>query len=229
MKIFITDHHVLFREGLVSLLEKQPEIKVVGEAGTAGETLDKIKNLRPDIVLLDAELPDVEGFEIVHSILQIHADTRVVILGTKETEDQVISALRCGARGYILKNTSLSQLMASLHALQRGEIALSRAMTGRVLDRFVRLLGGEEKPVPELAALTNREMDVLGLLAGGATNRKIAEQLFITENTVKVHIHNILEKLRVKNRREAAQLARKYYLPAMLGGSRPSKEPGNRT
>lgn len=227
MKIFITDHHVLFREGLVSLLEKQPGIEVVGVAGSAGETLDKVKQLRPDIILLDAELPDIDGFEIVHSILQIYADAKVVILGINETDDQVVSALRCGAKGYILKNTSLSHLMASIHALQRGEIALTRAMTGRVLDRFVRLLGSNEKSLPELATLTSREMDVLRLLASGATNRMIAEQLFITENTVKVHIHNILDKLHVKNRREAAQLARKYHLAAPLSTSSSANEPGS--
>ena len=208
MKIFIVDDHVLFREGLASLLASQPDFQVVGEAGSAKSAIERIPEQDPDLVLLDINLPDADGLEVLHSIQENKPATRVVMLTVHESDDLLFAAIREGARGYLLKDTPIKHLLASLRAIKRGEPALTRSMTGRLVEEFSRVSALDESS-QDLSVLTPRELEVLAELGKGATNTEIAERLVITVNTVKVHIHNILEKLNLQNRREAGRFFRR--------------------
>jgi DNA-binding NarL/FixJ family response regulator len=209
MKILIVDDHVLFREGLVSLLANQPDLTVVGEAGSAGEAIAKTCELKPDLVLIDLHLPDGDGLEAIKIILSKRPETKVVVLTIYESDDLFISAIRNGAIGYLNKKMPLAKLLLSLRAISRGEVALTRTMASRLVAEFQRMGKTSQSDKPDLDILTPREMEVLRLLGSNATNQEIANYLVIAENTVKVHVHNILEKLSVQNRYEAGRFARR--------------------
>ena len=216
MRILLVDHHVLFREGLISLVKNQPGIDVVGEAGSADTAIKEAARLRPDVVLMDVFLPDGDGLEVMQKILAQNPSTKVVILTYKESDDLLFDAIRCGARGYLLKNTPLAKLIASLRALERGEAIISRMMTSRILDEFRRLGKATNQDQNNTIDLTSREMEVLGHLGTGASNREIADRLSITENTVKVHVSKILSKLELQNRHAAGHLARRQGITGLF-------------
>jgi two-component system nitrate/nitrite response regulator NarL len=209
MKILIVDDHVLFREGLVSLLASQPDLAVVGEAGLASEAITKTCELEPDLVLIDLHLPDGDGLEAIKTILSKRPQTKVVVLTIYESEDLFISAIRNGAVGYLSKKIPLAKLLLSLRAINRGEAALSRTMASRLVVEFQRMGKTSQSEKPDLDMLTPREMEVLELLGSSASNHEIANQLVIAENTVKAHVHNILEKLNFQNRYQAGRFARR--------------------
>jgi two-component system nitrate/nitrite response regulator NarL len=209
MNVLIVDDHVLFREGLVSLLANQPDLTVVGEAGSTREAITKTCELKPDLVLLDLHLPDGDGLEAIRIILSKMPETKVVVLTIYESEDSFISAIRSGAVGYLHKKMPLAKLLLSLRAIERGEAALSRTMTSRLVIEFQRIGKTSQSDKSDLDILTPREMEVLELLGSNATNQEIAEHLVIAENTVKVHVHNILEKLNFQNRYQAGRFARR--------------------
>jgi two-component system nitrate/nitrite response regulator NarL len=209
MKILIVDDHVLFREGLVSLLGNQPDLNVVGEAGLVAEAITKTCDLEPDLVLIDLHLPDGDGLEAIKIILSKRPETKVVVLTIYESEDLFISAIRNGAVGYLSKKIPLAKLLLSLRAINRGEAALSRTMASRLVVEFQRLGKTSQSDEPDLDILTPREMEVLELLGSSASNHEIADRLVIAENTVKVHVHNILEKLNFQNRYQAGRFARR--------------------
>lgn len=217
MKVLVVDDHILFREGLVSLLRNQPDFDVLGEAGTVREAISQAALLKPDLILLDFTLPDGNGLEATEAILALDPNVKIVFLTVHESDDRLFSAVRAGARGYLLKNLSVSNLLASLRALERGEAAISRVMMGRILEEFSRDgRGGDNHFLP--VELTTREMEILQQLSTNASNREIAGRLYISENTVKNHVHNILEKLKLSNRREAVDYARRL---GVFPGSRP--------
>ncbi|MFA5835791.1 MAG: response regulator transcription factor [Bellilinea sp.] len=207
VRLIVVDDHTIFREGLVSLLKQQPDFEVVGEAGLASEAVDKALTLKPDMVLMDIALPDSTGFEATRKIMSLLPETTVVILTILESDEMLFEAFHSGARGYMLKNTSISKLMASLRGLLQGEAAISRKLTTRVLEEFYRI--GKIKYHEEVHSedLTHRELEVLEYMGAGASNLQIAQQLVISENTVKNHVHNILHKLKLKSRHEAAGFA----------------------
>jgi DNA-binding NarL/FixJ family response regulator len=212
MKILLVDEHTMFREGLKTLLDAESDLEVVGEASTAQEAIEKVSSLCPDLLLMDLSLPDRGGLEALNEILDIDPDITVVILTIVETDEIILEAIRAGAKGYVLKNMPISSLLSSLRALQRGETALSRNMVTRVVEDYKRL---SQYPAPEqeeFDSLTRRELEVLELLVQGDTNMEIANKLNISENTVKNHVHNLLKKLDVKTRIQAANLARRYKL-----------------
>lgn len=212
MKIMVVDQHVLFREGLCSLLRDQSDMEVIGEAGSVQEAVETAANLGPDVILMEIGLSDGAGLEAMRTILSRQPDIAVVVLTTQESDELLLQALRLGAKGYLQKNTSTDILLASLRALERGEMAMSRRLMTKVVDEFSRTRSVRSNEHNELDALTYREVEVLSHLGLGVTNREIAERLFISENTVRVHVHNILDKLRVRNRREAGKLARRLRL-----------------
>ena len=215
MKILIVDDHVLLREGLASLLEKHPDFEVIGQAGTVKEAIDQAIRLVPDIVLMDISLPDGTGLEATKAILSEKPEIAIVMLTVHETDELLFDAVRAGAKGYLLKNTSTSHLFEALKAVHQGETALSGTMARSLVDEFNRLDRGEEFNSEAIQSLTPRETEILGLLTTNATNREIAQHLVISERTVKVHVHNILEKLQLKNRREAARVAKYQGLAAI--------------
>jgi two-component system NarL family response regulator len=210
--VVIIDDHILFREGLASLLNSQLDFCVVGEAGTVRKAYKKLQEVDPDIILLDISLPDGNGLEALKFILQIRPNTKVVMLTVHEENDLLFNAVRAGAIGYLIKDTPISHLLASLRAVERGEAALSRDMMGRVLNELNHLEADNNGHHESWNSLTAREFDVLVQLSIGASNNQIAEALFISVNTVKVHIHNILEKLGLPNRHEAGRFARRNGL-----------------
>lgn len=212
MRILIVDDHILFREGLSGLLRSQADMEVIAECGTVNEAVELALQTHPDVILMDYSLPDGTGLEATRSILAVNPQIQIIFLTVHDNDERVIAAMRAGAKGYLLKNLSVSKLLASLRALQRGEAAISRTMMARILAEFAQTSPSPTQMPSPLVGLTSREIEVLEELADGITNQEIATRLFISENTVKNHIHNILEKLGLHNRREAIEFARKNGL-----------------
>lgn len=204
MRILIVDDHVLFREGLLSLLDGQPDTHVIGQTGSVQEATALAIELKPDLILMDFGLPDGTGLDATKAILAIRPETKIVFLTMHEDDERLFEAIRTGAKGYLLKNVHVNTLLTFLRGVDRGEAALTPTMTGRVLNEFARLADLPKQDSPEFESLSTRELQVLKLLKKGATNREIAEQLFISENTVKNHVRSILTKLGLHNRRQAA-------------------------
>ena len=212
MRILIVDDHILFREGLVGLLRAQPDTQVVGECGTVKEAIALARQLKPEIILMDFALPDGNGLDATRAILGEAPEIRIIFLTVHDNDERLIAAMRAGAKGYLLKNLSVSKLLASLRALERGEAAISRTMMARILAEFALTSPASDPPPSRLIELTTREIEVLRELSDGITNQEIAGRLFISENTVKNHVHNILDKLNLNNRREAIDFARQHGL-----------------
>jgi len=210
MKILIVDDHVLFREGLVSLFSRQSDMTVVGEAGTVEEAINLARRLHPDVILMDFSLPDGTGLEATRAVLSDHPETKIVFLTIHDDDERLFAAIRAGAKGFLIKNIPVVKLLAAIRGLQSGEAALSRIMTNRLIEELARHPGVIEPANNPLNTLTSREMEVLAELANNATNREIAQRLYISENTVRNHMHNILEKLNLNSRREAVALARQF-------------------
>ena len=207
-KVLLIDDQILFREGLVSLFNSTTDFEMVGSAGSVHEGIEQALSLRPDIILMDFSLPDGTGLDATRAILSKLPDCKIVFLTVYQEDETLFSALRMGAKGYMLKNVNSSDLLSSLRALDRGENAISRKMISSVLDKFSHTAltdSGQEKL---LTKLSRREIEVLREIESGATNIEIAQRLFLSENTVKHHIRNVFEKLGVENRREAALIAR---------------------
>jgi DNA-binding NarL/FixJ family response regulator len=212
VRVLVVDDHVLFREGLISLLTPEPQFDVVGEAGSVQQAIVLARKHKPDLVLMDFNLPDGTGLEATQVILTEQPACKIVFLTAYETDEKLLSAIRLGAKGYMLKNVPVTSLLASLRSLERGEPAISRAMVGRILDEFSRGESPRSGAPEQLGKLSPREMEVLSELSSGAGNLEIANNLFISTNTVKHHIRSILDKLELKNRSEAAQFARQHGL-----------------
>jgi two-component system, NarL family, nitrate/nitrite response regulator NarL len=212
MKIILVDDHVLFREGLVSLLKTQPDIQVVGEAGTVQEAIALVNRQQPDIVLMDFGLPDGSGVEATKAILNDKPGTLIVFLTVHDSDERLLSAIRSGARGYLLKNLPTAKLVASLRGLAHHEAAMSRSMMFRVLEAFTEDLHMTRNSESGLSSLSLRELEILREIATDATNQEIAGTLSISEMTVKNHVHSILRKLSLKNRRQASNYARRQGL-----------------
>ena len=212
MRILIVDDHILFREGLSNLLCTQPDLQVVGECGSVQEAIDSALDVKPDVILMDFSLPDGTGLEATRAILSALPETQIIFLTVHEDDERLIAAMRAGAKGYLLKNLTVTKLLASLRALQKGEAAISRIMMARILEEFANSEPSRSNSPSPLVVLTSREVEVLQELSTGVTNQEIATRLFISENTVKNHVHNILEKLNLNNRREAIDFAHKNGL-----------------
>ena len=208
--VLVVDDHVLFREGLVSAFNSAPDFQVVDQAGTVKEAVEKAFHLKPDIILMDFSLPDGTGLDATRDILDELPDCKIIFLTVYETDENLMEAIRLGASGYLLKNVSSSSLLTSLRSLAKGEIAMSRKMMSRIVE-FSR--SSPHIPARDLLTkLSSREVDVLLELQNGASNLQIAQRLVLSENTVKHHIHSILEKLEVENRRQAGILAKQMGL-----------------
>lgn len=212
MRIMIVDDHNLFREGLAAIIRQEPDIEVVGMVGTVQEAVEAVRQLKPDIVLMDFILPDGTGADATRQIVQDDSDCKIVFMTMSDKDEDLLAAIRSGAVGYLMKNISPSKLVAALRSVQKGESALSRSMTLRLMKEFSQTQAPEPSLDPALGKLTPREKDVLAELATGKSNLEIAHQLFISENTVKYHVHSILDKLNLPDRKEAARFARQHGL-----------------
>jgi len=209
IRVLLADDHALFREGLAGILAAQPDFEVVGEASDGLEALVKAEELVPDLILMDIGMPGCDGLEATRRIKQKLPAVTVVILTVRDEEEKLFQAIKNGAQGYLLKNIRGREMLELLRGAVRGDAAITPALAGRMLEEFRRL--SREAPfVPEeeTAGLTDRELEVLSLVAEGATDKEVAEQLCISLHTVKSHMRNILAKLHVSSRKEAARYAR---------------------
>jgi NarL family two-component system response regulator LiaR len=197
-RVLIVEDQRIVREGIVALLEDEEQIEIVGEAANGREAIALYASLRPDVVLMDLQMPEVDGPEATRQICAADPQARVLVLTTYATDEFIFTALKAGACGYLLKDTSADQLVAAIKAVQRGETQLSPQIAARLVQGV-----SQGRPEP----LSSREVEVLRLVADGQNNTMIAEALSITPRTVKAHVQNILGKLGANNRAEAVRLA----------------------
>lgn len=207
IKVLLIDDHTLFREGLKALLLRQGSIEVVGEAGSGVEGIKKAIELKPDVVLLDLKMPDMTGIEVLRLILERNPDTRVICLTVSQDDEDLFSAVRAGAKGYLLKDIETDCLVASIHQVARGEVALSGSLGERIFSEFRAISSTRRGDDSIKGGLSSREMEVLLHIARGESNKEIASSLNIAESTVKIHVQNILKKLNVTSRVQAAVYA----------------------
>ena len=201
ISIVVVDDHALFRAGLVSLLTTIPEFKIVGEAGNGREALSIVEMTKPDVILLDVNMPVMGGVEMVEALHE-KQQPRILMLTISKHDEDLFGAIAAGADGYLLKNAEPDELRRAINHVAEGRSVLSPEVTGRVLKAV-----GSSHGIPPEIALSKREMDVLRCLAKGMTSSQIARDLFISENTVKTHVRHILEKLEASNRAEAVSRA----------------------
>ena len=203
MRVLVADDHLLFRDGIISLLEAAG-FEVVGQVGDGQAAVEAALRLRPDLVLLDITMPQLSGLEALRLIKAKLPETQVVMLTVSDDDADLFEAVESGALGYLLKNLSANQFFEMLDGLQRGEAAMPRQTTTRLMKGFAARSRQRAEPVE---SLTEREIELLRLVAEGMTNKAIAQTLSISENTAKYHVRNILQKLGVQNRTEAVTQA----------------------
>lgn len=200
--IVIADDHELARAGLRGLLEGEPGLQLVGEACNGREAVEICAQLRPDLVLMDVRMPEMDGLEATRAIKKVSPKTSIIIVTMHENPEYLIAAIRAGAAGYLFKNTSRKELIAAIHQVLKGESFLNTELTRQLLHRLASETRTTGRLIPD--PLTPREMDVLRLLTQGQTNREIAQNLSISTGTVKVHVEHIIAKLKVSDRTQAA-------------------------
>jgi DNA-binding NarL/FixJ family response regulator len=208
IRILIADDQALVRGGLRMILDAQPDMTVVGEAADGREVLRLVGDLEPDLVLMDVQMPGVDGIAATRRILQsVTGAPRVLVLTTFDLDEYVYEAIRAGASGFLLKSAPPVQLVAGIRAVIAGDALLAPAITRRLLERFVQRPPRLSGTPPELADLTERELEVLSLIADGRSNAEIAAKLFLSEATIKSRVNHILTKLRLRDRVQAVALA----------------------
>ena len=205
IRVLVADDQSMVRAGFRMLLSGEPDIEVVAEASNGLEAVEKAARFDPTVVLMDIRMPDLDGLEATRRILAVDAAARILILTTFDLDEYVYAALRAGASGFVLKDDPPEQLLAAIRTIAAGDALLSPAITKRVIEQFTRL--PRLTPPKELDELTGREQEILRLVAGGLSNAEIAEELTISETTVKTHVTHILQKLHLRDRVQAVVLA----------------------
>jgi two-component system NarL family response regulator len=208
IRVLVVDDHALFRRGLQMVLEQEPDIEVVGEASDGTEAVEVAAETLPDIVLMDVRMPKRGGIDACTAIHDVAPSTKIIMLTISDEEADHYDAIKAGAMGYLLKEISIEEVASAIRAVYGGQSLISPSMASKLLTEFASMVKktDERQQVPA-PRLTDREMEVLKLVAKGLNNRDIAKQLFISENTVKNHIRNILEKLQLHSRMEAVVYA----------------------
>ena len=211
VRVLVVDDHPLYREGLITALASLPGVEVVGEAGDGAAAVERAVELAPDVVVMDLNLPGLNGIEATRAIVARAPATAVLVLTMLEGEEPVFAAMRAGARGYLLKGADRREIARALETVAHGEVIFSADVAARVLAWFA---GRTDRPPAPFPELTDREREVLDLVARGLTNPAIAQRLFLSEKTVRNHVSNVFAKLQVTDRSEAVARAR----DAGLGG-----------
>ena len=211
IRTLIVDDHALFRRGLEMVLEAEPDIELVGEASDGEEAVEKAGESLPEVILMDIRMPRTSGIEACRALKEFVPSTKIVMLTISDEEEDLFEAIRAGASGYLLKDIPLDEVADTVRAVNGGQSLINPSMAGKLLTEFATLARRDDDdsrpqqvPAPKL---TDREMQVLKLVARGMNNRDIAKELFISENTVKNHVRNILEKLQIHSRMEAVMVA----------------------
>ena len=211
IRTMIVDDHALFRRGLEMVLAAEPDIELVSEASDGAEAVEKAGETLPDIVLMDIRMPRSSGIEACRALKDVVPSAKIVMLTISDEEEDLFEAIRAGASGYLLKDIPLDEVADTVRAVDGGQSLINPSMAGKLLTEFATLARREaaSEPPEQVPApkLTDREMQVLKLIARGMNNRDIAKELFISENTVKNHVRNILEKLQIHSRMEAVMVA----------------------
>ena len=205
VRILVADDHAIFRDGLRKLLEGADDVTIIGEASNGNECVKMLAKLKPDILLLDLRMPEKDGLGVLEEINFDSASTRVIVLTAAEDDRDVVRAMRLGARGVVLKQSASDLLLKSIRKVNEGEIWLDNRMTSEVIDAFKK--SSEAGQRREKPLLSDREKEIVQLVAQGFRNREIGEKLFISEQTVKNHLHNIFDKLGVSDRLELSLYA----------------------
>ena len=211
IRVLITDDHDIVRKGLTVLLATERDIKVVGEAKDGLEAVEKAGSLKPDVVLMDLMMPQMDGIEATRRITGAHPKVRILVLTSFAADDKVFPAVKAGALGYLLKDSSPEELVEAIHRVARGEPSLEPAIARKVLQEISH--PGKEKPTSD--PLTERELEVLRLISQGLSNKEIAAKIFIAEWTVRTHVSNILGKLQLASRTQAALYALRSGLASL--------------
>ena len=224
IRVLVVDDHTLFREGLTAILTSVPDVQVVGEAGTGREAIGQAENLAPDVILMDINMPDLNGIEATQQVLAAAPATGIVMLTMLEDNDSLFAAMCAGARGYILKGADKAEVLKTIRAAAEGEALFGPAIAGRLTAFFQqsRTAERDEGALTPFPDLTERERDVLALIAAGENNQEIARRLHISAKTVSNHISNIFNKLQVADRAQAIVKAR----DAGLGKTSPDSSQG---
>ena len=209
MRVLIVDDHLVVRRGLRSMLADAEDVEIVGEASSAGEAIKRATSLRPDILVLDIRMPGMNGLRLLRCLKEQLPDIKVIILTNYDDEQFLLEAFRAGAYGYLLKNVSREDLLEVLHTAHQGKRMLSPELMDSVLKQFAEL--GQRQAMDQFG-LSNREIELLGLVAEGATNRQIAERLYWSETTVKRKLSDVFQKLDVCDRAQAVAVAMRHSL-----------------
>ncbi|WP_375469965.1 response regulator [uncultured Nostoc sp.] len=211
IRVLLVDDQGLIRQGLRVLLELEPDLEIVGEAENGEQAINLVAKFQPDVVLLDIRMPIMDGVAATREIQKRFAKTKILVLTTFDDDEYVSAALQNGAMGYLLKDTPSEELAVAIRAVYKGYTQLGPGIVKKLLTQFSHVALTQSPPVPSsLAELTPREKEVLQLIATGASNREIAQQLYISEGTVKNHVTNILNRLNLRDRTQAAIWANTY-------------------
>ncbi|MBO9367037.1 MAG: response regulator transcription factor [Roseiflexus sp.] len=217
IRVLLVDDQTLIRQGIAMLLELEPDLEVVGAVGDGRAAIEAVERLRPDVVLMDVRMPEMDGVTATRELHRRFPDVGVIILTTFDDDEYIFEGLKAGARGYLLKDISSEEMAEAVRTVARGEALIQPSIARKVVAEFSRLAAGsppapERSPLKMPGALTERELDVLKALARGMSNKEIAAALVITEGTVKTHISNILAKLDVRDRTQAVLKAQQLRL-----------------
>ena len=216
IRVLIVDDHALYRRGLLTVLDTEDGIEVVGEAADGIEAVDQAEETLPDVIVMDVSMPKRGGIDACRVIRQRVPSARILMLTSSDDEANLFEAVRAGANGYLLKDVPPEEVAAGIRGVHHGQSLLSPMMASKLLTEFALISQRDTLPAPtpglELPRLTHRELDILKLVARGRLNREIAAELFISENTVRNHIRNILDKLQMHSRMEAAMYADRQRL-----------------
>lgn len=208
IRVLLVDDHVLFRRGLDIVLDQDPGVEVVGEAEDGEQAIIRAQELMPDVVLMDVRMPRHGGIDATRAIKELVPHVKILMLTMSDEEADLYGAIKAGANGYLLKEISIEEIGAAIRSVAQGHSLISPSMASKLLNEFAAMGRREEgRPSVPIPRLTDREMEVLRLVARGGNNREIAAQLFISENTVKNHIRNMLEKMHLHTRMEAVVYA----------------------
>ncbi|WP_426187207.1 response regulator [Microbacterium sp. TWP3-1-2b2] len=210
IRVLLVDDQELIRVGFRLVLEAEADMTVVGEAGDGDEAVRRTKELRPDVVLMDIRMPGVDGIAATETIVSAMPDTRVLVLTTFDLDEYAFGAIRAGASGFLLKDAQRHEMTSAVRAVHRGDAALSPRVTRRLLEHLGPRLPAAETASDPTAALTDRERDVFRAIARGLTNTEIAQELHLSESTVKTHVSRVLMKLEARDRIHAVILAHRY-------------------